>query len=425
MNDLAQTIVKQPDGNLAKAFVANTRFSFLLCIFPEKTGWNELWRRDIHPWDKSTPSPALVEVIEKKPIKDQIPQAGNVLVPGCGRGVDVFYLGNEHRKAYGLDISPIAVEQCKEIRSKKNIPESQAEFMVGDFFKFDIPAGGFQLIYDYTFFCAIQPELRPDWGRRMGELVSKDGILITLMFPLGDHTDGPPFAVSVEAYHKFLDANFDCLLVDDCTSFEARQGKEKIGWNELWEQDFHPWTKETPSPALVEIIEQKPIKDQIPQAGNVLVPGCGRGIDVFYLGNERRKAYGLDISPIAIQQCKDIRDQKGIPESQAEFLTGDFFTFDLPAGGFQLVYDYTFFCAIQPELRPAWGRRMAELVSKDGVLITLMYPLGDHTDGPPFAVSVDTYHHFLNENFECLLVDDCTSFEVRKGKEKISVWRRK
>jgi len=32
----------------------------------------------------------------------------------------------------------------------ENIPDSQVEFMVGDFFKFDIPEGAFQLIYDYT-----------------------------------------------------------------------------------------------------------------------------------------------------------------------------------------------------------------------------------------------------------------------------------
>lgn len=82
-------------------------------------GWNELWRRDIHPWDKGVPSPALIEVIEQKPISAQIPKSGNVLVPGCGRGVDVFYLGNEHRKAYGLDISPIAVQQCKDVSWRK------------------------------------------------------------------------------------------------------------------------------------------------------------------------------------------------------------------------------------------------------------------------------------------------------------------
>ncbi|KAG0255754.1 hypothetical protein BG011_004952 [Mortierella polycephala] len=198
-------------------------------IVNQEGGWNELWKRDIHPWDESEPSPALIEVIEKKPISVQIPKSGNALVPGCGRGVDVFYLANAQRKTYGLDISPIVVQQCKDKAAEKGIPESQAEFIAGDFFKFDIPAGGFQLVYDYTFFCAIPPEMRAAWGKRMSELVAKDGILITLIFPIGNHTTGPPFAVSVDAYHQQLDANFECLLIDDCTSFEARQGKEKIG----------------------------------------------------------------------------------------------------------------------------------------------------------------------------------------------------
>ncbi|KAF9109096.1 hypothetical protein BGX27_008006, partial [Mortierella sp. AM989] len=178
-------------------------------------------------------------------------------------------------------------------------------------------------------------------------------------------------------------------------------------------------------PALREVIEEKPIAAQIPKSGNALVPGCGRGVDVFYLGNETRKAYGLDISPIAVQQCKDLQAEKGIPESQVTFFVDDFFKFEIPAGGFQLIYDYTFFCAINPELRPAWGRRMAELISKDGVLITLMFPLANHTDGPPFAVSEDAYHEQLDANFEVLLIDQCSSFKPREGKEKIGVWRRK
>ncbi|KAF9365077.1 hypothetical protein BGX34_011499 [Mortierella sp. NVP85] len=172
-------------------------------------------------------------------------------------------------------------------------------------------------------------------------------------------------------------------------------------------------------------MEQRPIKDQIPAAGNVLVPGCGRGVDVFYLRNTNRKVYGLDISPIAVQDCQNQQKDENIPDSQVEFMVGDFFKFDIPEGAFQLIYDYTFFCAIQPEQRPQWGHRMAELISKDGVLITLMYPLADHAGGPPFAVSEAAYHEQLDPNFECLLLDDCPSFPARQGKEKIAVWRRK
>lgn len=68
---------------------------------------------------------------------------------------------------------------------------------------------------------------------------------------------------------------------------------------------------------------------------------------------------------------------------------------------------------------------MAQLVSKDGILITLMYPLSDHAGGPPFAVSEAAYHEQLDNDFDCLLIDNCTSFPSRQGKEKIGVWRRK
>ena len=44
----------------------------------------------------------------------------------------------------------------------------------------------------------------------------------------------------------------------------------------------------------------------------------------------------------------------------------DFFSFDIPQGGFQVAYDYTFLCAIPPELREPWGRRYAELITPGG-----------------------------------------------------------
>lgn len=48
------------------------------------------------------------------------------------------------------------------------------------------------------FLCAMEPRLRPDWAARYANIINKDGVLITLMFPLDDHEGGPPFALSVE-----------------------------------------------------------------------------------------------------------------------------------------------------------------------------------------------------------------------------------
>jgi hypothetical protein len=38
-------------------------------------------------------------------------------------------------------------------------------------------------------------------------------------------------------------------------------------------------------------------------------------------------------------------------------------------------------------MRPAWAKRYSEIIKKDGILITLMYPIDEHEGGPPFAVN--------------------------------------
>lgn len=48
----------------------------------------------------------------------------------------------------------------------------------------------------------------------------------------------------------------------------------------------------------------------------------------------------------------------------------------------------SFLCALPPVMRPEWAARYRDIMKKkDGVLITLIYPIGDHEDGPPFAVN--------------------------------------
>lgn len=54
------------------------------------------------------------------------------------------------------------------------------------------------------------------------------------------------------------------------------------------------------------------------------------------------------------------------PPANVLFKTLDFFSFDIPEGGFQVAYDYTFLCALPPSLREPWGRRYAELIAPGG-----------------------------------------------------------
>lgn len=155
--------------------------------------WDQLWKEGCTPWDRKTPSPALVDLIEKErvPFATQAVSSSakskTALIPGCGRGYDVDYLARAlaHRgfaQVIGLDVSKEAVQAAKQyLKDNSSPPGASAE--VGDFFKPQDSATwttGVDLIYDYTFLCALHPSMRTSWGARMAELVVPGGFLITL-----------------------------------------------------------------------------------------------------------------------------------------------------------------------------------------------------------------------------------------------------
>jgi len=145
--------------------------------------------------------------------------------------------------AYGLEVSQTAVSAANTYAEaqlahpsaanfsgsaprppKAPINRGKVKFVEGDFFMSDwmidcLDEGeiseGFDLIYDYTFLCAIPPSLRSNWARRMKELLSPTGILICLEFPLWKELDavGPPYGLN-GVYWNLLAEGGDGVLHD-------------------------------------------------------------------------------------------------------------------------------------------------------------------------------------------------------------------
>ncbi|KAF2769376.1 S-adenosyl-L-methionine-dependent methyltransferase [Teratosphaeria nubilosa] len=199
-------------------------------IAPENhtDGWDAMWQERVTPWDRRQPSPALVETLNEHAAviasasesKDGA-RRKRALVPGCGRGYDVSLFAAYGYDAYGLDVSPTALEAAKNEQSDANaankypvhndlLGRGEAKFVLGNFFtdEFLAQTGGqqFDLIYDYTFLCALPRELRPKWSKRMSELLAPAGRLICLEFPLHKppNTPGPPHGLSKELYAVLL-----------------------------------------------------------------------------------------------------------------------------------------------------------------------------------------------------------------------------
>ncbi|KAI9034756.1 uncharacterized protein KD926_005701 [Aspergillus affinis] len=120
---------------------------------------------------------------------------------------------------YGLEISAAGVSSaqsyaCNELQKpqKYNFGERKSgstapgsvTFIQGDFFKSDWEhkalEGGeiqFDLIYDYTFLCALHLDMRQQWSKRMEGLIRCDGYLVCLEFPLykDKALPGPPWGL--------------------------------------------------------------------------------------------------------------------------------------------------------------------------------------------------------------------------------------
>ncbi|KAI9282918.1 S-adenosyl-L-methionine-dependent methyltransferase [Umbelopsis sp. AD052] len=198
--------------------------------------------------------------------------------------------------------------------------------------------------------------------------------------------------------------------------------QDPTNWEKRWQDKDTPWDHGSSSQALIQLLEEQ--AQSIPTTGNVLVPGCGQGYDCYVLASPERKVYGLDLSETCIDKCLKSQKEKQVPGTTVTFLLDDFFTFDVPAEKFSLIYDYTFFCAFPPSFRTKWGQRMAEIIPSGGTLICLIFPLDDHEGGPPFTVTVDAYKAALEPSFENIYLADCKGHPSRIGKEKISIWKR-
>lgn len=137
----------------------------------------------------------------------------------------------------GLDVAPGAEERFRELRTERAVPADRARFETTDFFEYE-PEAPFDLIWDYTFLCAIEPDRREEWVNRCRELLEPRGMLAVLLFPVvelgippvAEDGSGPPYRLTPELAAELLDGSFDREELRPAReSHPDREGKEWVG----------------------------------------------------------------------------------------------------------------------------------------------------------------------------------------------------
>lgn len=204
-------------------------------------------------------------------------------------------------------------------------------------------------------------------------------------------------------------------------------------WEEHWAEGNTPWDAGKPAPALVRLARELTQSEEGLLGAQALVPGCGAGYDVFCLAKAGFAATGLDIAPSARSRFASARAESSVAEGtrpgEARLLTADFFRASARelGGPYDFIWDYTFYCAIDLEMRPAWSQRMLELLKPEGTLATLLYPVDaerPRDQGPPFALDPEQVTVALAPEWERIRLERVLdSHPQRENREWLALWK--
>jgi thiopurine S-methyltransferase len=166
--------------------------------------WLEKWREGVIPFHQNQVTPLLPRFWPQL----APPVGSRVLVPLCGKSLDMIWLAEQGLRVLGVELSRLAVEQffsenglhpvVEESTLGSHYVAGNIEIVCGDIFGLDAATlHSCATVFDRAALIALPPDMRPRYmqhvyGRLPGHY---QGLLITLEYPQ-DQMPGPPFSVT-------------------------------------------------------------------------------------------------------------------------------------------------------------------------------------------------------------------------------------
>lgn len=183
--------------------------------------WQQRYEAGQIGWDMGQVSPPIRAYI------DQLPDSAKslqIMMAGAGHAYEVGYLfeqGFEHVTVFDIASAPLA-------SFAKRYPDfPKQQLILADFFELSAEDYQFDLAIEQTFFCAIDPAMRPDYVKQMHALLKPNAKLVGLLFDRDFGKPMPPFGGNEAEYRDLFAAYFDIEVMQRChNSHPARQGSE-------------------------------------------------------------------------------------------------------------------------------------------------------------------------------------------------------
>lgn len=178
--------------------------------------WEDRYQANQTGWDAgsiTTPLKEYIDQLDNKNLK--------ILIPGAGNGHEFDYLIQSGFT--DVTVLDFAAQPLAHIKTRHPQIDA-ARLRQEDFFKHQ---GQYDLILEQTFFCALDPQLRPQYVQHMKSLLKAEAKLAGLLFDFPLTQDGPPFGGDRDMYTRLFHPYFNIkILAPSFNSIKPRRGKE-------------------------------------------------------------------------------------------------------------------------------------------------------------------------------------------------------
>lgn len=185
-------------------------------MFLNKTYWNKRYLENDFGWDTgeiTSPLKSYFDQLNTKELK--------ILVPGAGNAYEAEYLHKGgFKNVFVLDFAEQALQNL--LKRCSDFPKNH--LIQSDFFDHE---SKYDLIIEQTFFCALQPNLRPKYALHCNRLLNTGGKLTGLLFNDVLNADKPPFGGNKDEYLTYFEPYFNVNTFELCyNSIKPREGRE-------------------------------------------------------------------------------------------------------------------------------------------------------------------------------------------------------
>jgi SAM-dependent methyltransferase len=151
----------------------------------------------------------------------------------------------------------------------------------------------------------------------------------------------------------------------------------------------------------------------------VFIPGCGTGPEIAAFLAAGCTVTAIDFSPTAVDQARRKPENKG-----AVILKEDFFDLDPRLGGFDLVYERTFLCALHPSRWPQYISIIHSILAPQGSLVGYFF-YGNDNEPPPYSLKEEQARELFNGFFEKTRDESVSdSLPLFKDQERWQEWKK-